>query len=79
MNKLNSFVLFVDGTEEEVRLLSVPHRGYAYATRDGRIVARGLTDTDAYAQLTRLAAEQFNGAVPAAAQQQHSIGSVGQH
>lgn len=74
MNKPNSFVLFVDGAEEEVRLLSVPHRGYAYTTRDGRIVARGSSYDDAYAQLTRLAAEQFSGAA-----RPHDNSSLGRH
>lgn len=61
MNQQNSIKLFLNGCEEEVRLLSVPHRGYAYLTRDGRMVARGTTDTEAYENLTREAQMRNTG------------------
>ncbi len=57
MSKHHAVMLSLDGYEEEVRLISAPHRdGYVYATRDGRVVARGATDAEAYEQLTRLTA-----------------------
>lgn len=60
MNDKRAVVLFVDGCEEEVRLISVPHRdGYAYVTRDGRVVACGKTGAEAYRQLPQ-ASEQIS-------------------
>ncbi len=57
MSTHRAIMLSLNGQEEEVRLISAPHRdGYVYATRDGRVMARGATDVEAFAQLTRLAA-----------------------
>ncbi len=56
MSTHRAVILSLNGHQEEVRLISAPHRdGYVYATRDGRVMARGATDEEAYEQLTRVA------------------------
>lgn len=62
-------VVWLNGCEEEVRLLTVPYRGYAYLTRDGRMVARGRTDAEAYEQLARYTPHGTTMAIGAGAQQ----------